>query len=739
MERDLRGMTIAGRYRIERLLARGGMGTTYVAVDERAFERRVVIKVPDALRSDDARARFVNEARQIVGLEHPHIVTALDVGTIDDDDTTPFIAMAYKGGGDLGQRIAASGGVQSPQEVASWLTDIADALDVVHEHHVLHRDVKPGNILFDRPGPNAEPFLADFGIAKALEGEMMVHTHTGEHLGSPKYMPPETWFGTPGPAFDQYSLACVAFEALAGTLPHTADNALALAMEKNAKPARPLTDVAPHVPAAAAAALMRGLDRDPAQRFQSCSELARAFVGGLTAPANQARSATSAESAAVPPPTGPAGAAHIGKPPDGRSTPPDGATLDVKDFIDARPVGSSHPRVLLLCGALLFVVGYDTQAFASVVPAIARGFGLDRATVRDVFIGGQLGLMCGALLLGSLADRLGRKRVILISTIAFGVCTLATVGVRGATSLLGLEFLTGVGLGGALPSAIALTADFSSRRRRATIVMAMLCGLPVGTALGGVIAAALFQSFGWHAVFVAGGVLPLVLLPILAVSLPESVLEGRDAGTPMKQHMFSAGHGAVTLLFWAILSANLMSLSMLSNGLPIVLRETQHASAATLALILGLPSAGGIAGALVLGPLIDRRSFRALGLMYLGAALLVGATGYAGSWTLASALVVFCTGFCLVGSEIAATALAAIYYPAPMRATGVGWMLGIGRTGAIAASIIAGPLLSERIPGELFFLAAAIPVVGASLAAFAISRLTAVVDRTESHGVAAAG
>jgi hypothetical protein len=283
MERDLRGMTIAGRYRIERLLARGGMGTTYVAVDERAFDRRVVIKVPDALRSDDARARFVNEARQIIGLQHPHIVTALDVGTVDSDDTTPFIAMAYMGGGDLGQRIAASGGVQSPEEVASWLGDIGEALDLVHEHHVLHRDVKPGNILFDRAGPNGEPFLADFGIAKALEGEMMVHTHTGEHLGSPKYMPPETWFGTPGPGFDQYSLACVAYEALAGTLPHTADNALALAMEKNAKPARPLTEVAPHVPVAAAAALMRGLEKDPAQRFQSCSELARAFVQGLTA------------------------------------------------------------------------------------------------------------------------------------------------------------------------------------------------------------------------------------------------------------------------------------------------------------------------------------------------------------------------------------------------------------------------------------------------------------------------
>jgi len=769
MERDLRGMTIAGRYRIERLLARGGMGTTYIAVDERAFERRVVIKVPDALRSDDARARFVNEARQIVGLEHPHIVTALDVGTVDSDDTTPFIAMAYKAGGDLGQRIAASGGVQSPEEVASWLTDIADALDVVHEHHVLHRDVKPGNILFDRPGPNAEPFLADFGIAKALEGEMMVHTHTGEHLGSPKYMPPETWFGTPGPAFDQYSLACVAYEALSGTLPHTADNALALAMEKNAKPARPLTEVAAHVPAAAAAALMRGLEKDPAQRFQSCRELARTFAAGLSAPGNQARSVPPVEFAAPPPPIAPAGAAPIAKRPDDRSAPPDGATFDVEDFIDARPVGPLQARVLLLCGALLFVVGYDTQAFASVVPAISRDLGLEHAALRDVFIAGQVGLMLGALLLGSLADRLGRKRVILISTIAFGVCTLATVAARSASILVALRFLTGLGLGGAMPSAISLTAEFSPRRRRATIVMAMFCGFSAGAALGGVIAASLVRMFGWPPVFLVGGVLALVLVPVLGVSLPESVrflaLRGtadnavreivrriapdapasytaslsagdvRFPGTPIGQ-LFSAGRAAVTLFFCAIFFAGSMGLSVLSSSLTLVLPNSLSASA-SVALILGLLSVGGVAGALALGPLIDRRSFGALGLMYLGGAVSAAAIGYTAHSTFASALLVFSAGFCVVAGESAASALAAIYYPTAIRSTGVGWTLGIGRMGSMVGSLIIGMLLSYG--PELLFVAAAIPIAGASLAAFAISRVTAVAHRTESRGVAAAG
>ena len=740
MERDLRGMTIAGRYRVERLLARGGMGTTYLAVDERAFERRVVIKVPDMLRSDDARARFVNEARQIIGLQHPHIVTALDVGTVDADDTTPFIAMAYMGGGDLAQRIAASGGVQSPDEVASWLTDVADALDLVHEHHVLHRDVKPGNILFDRAGPNGQPFLADFGIAKALEGEMMVHTHTGEHLGSPKYMPPETWFGTPGPAFDQYSLACVAYEALAGTLPHTADNPLALAMEKNAKPARPLLEIAPHVPAAAAAALMRGLEKDPGQRFQSCRELARAFGVGLTAPGD-ASSARPPEPAAAQRQTEPAGTAHGAEPTEKRTAPPQAGVLDVDDVTDAQGVGSSYARVLLLCAAVLFVDGYDTQSFASATSAVAQGLGLNHAAFRNVFIAEQTGLVLGTVVLGAVADRMGRKRVIMISTIAFGICTLMTGGARSLISLLALRFLAGLGLGGAMPSAIALTAEFSPQRRRASIVMAMLCGLSAGAAAGGVMAAALVQTFGAPPVFLLGGVLPLVLTAVLAVSLPESARPARDArfaGSPIA-HLFSTGRGAVTLLFCAIFFAGSTGLSVVSSVLPLVLTNSLHTSTATVALILALLPTGGVAGALALGRLFDRRSFGPLGLMYAAGAVAVGAIGYVTHSTSASALLVSCAGFCIVAGQIAATALAAVYYPTSARSTGVGWTLGSGQMGLALGSFVLGTLLSSVPSLPFLFAGAAIPVAAASLAAFAISRVTGVAHRTESRAVAAGG
>jgi MFS transporter, AAHS family, 4-hydroxybenzoate transporter len=435
--------------------------------------------------------------------------------------------------------------------------------------------------------------------------------------------------------------------------------------------------------------------------------------------------------------------------------PTNNVTLDVAAFIDARPVGSFQVRVLLLCAAVLFIDGYDTQAIGYVAPVLMRDLGIARAALGPVFSSGLFGLMLGALLLGPIADRVGRKRVILISTIAFGLCTLATMAARDVNSLLALRFLTGLGLGGAMPNAIALTAEFSPHRRRATMVMAMFCGFSVGAALGGVIAAALMPAHGWQAVFFVGGVLPIALAPLLAVSLPESVRflalrgtaddavrlllqrlasetpvpagarfgvrEDRLAGTPVA-HLFSDGRGAVTVLFWVVFFTSLLDLYLLSNWLPTVLTDG-GASISTAALIGALLQVGGVLGAFVLGSVIDRFSFRALALTYLGAALSVAAIGYASHATVPAALVVFCAGFCIVGGQIAANALAANYYPTPIRSTGVGWALGIGRIGSIVGPLIGGVLLSRRMGAELLFLGAAMPVAGACLAAFAINRL----------------
>ena len=183
---------------------------------------------------------------------------------------------------------------------------------------------------------------------------------------------------------------------------------------------------------------------------------------------------------------------------------------------------------------MLFLDGFDTQAIGYVAPALAKEWGLTKAALGPVFSAGLFGLMIGALLFGPLADRIGRKKIIIFSTLAFGIGTLATAFVHDVNALLAIRFLTGLGLGGAMPNAVAMTSEFNPRRRRATMVMIMFCGFSVGAALGGFLAAALIPHFGWRSVFVVGGVVPLLLAPILALRLPESVrflvLTGRAPG-----------------------------------------------------------------------------------------------------------------------------------------------------------------------------------------------------------------
>src|SRR3979411_165962 len=201
-----------------------------------------------------------------------------------------------------------------------------------------------------------------------------------------------------------------------------------------------------------------------------------------------------------------------------------GASLvDVAGFIDQQRVGGFQLKLLLTCAAVLFLDGFDTTAIGYVAPSLAKEWGLTKGALGPVFSAGLFGLMIGALTLGPLADRIGRKKIIILSTLAFGLGTLATAFIQDVNTLLAIRFLTGLGLGGAMPNTVAMTSEFSPRRRRATMVMIMFCGFSVGAALGGFLAAGLIPQFGWRSVFVVGGVAPLVLVPILALRLPESV------------------------------------------------------------------------------------------------------------------------------------------------------------------------------------------------------------------------
>jgi MFS transporter, AAHS family, 4-hydroxybenzoate transporter len=430
-------------------------------------------------------------------------------------------------------------------------------------------------------------------------------------------------------------------------------------------------------------------------------------------------------------------------------------TVDVAVFIDAQPVGAFQVKLLLTCATVLFLDGFDTTAIGYVAPALAKQWNLGRGALGPVFSAGLFGLMIGALLFGPLADRIGRKKIIIFSTLAFGVGTLVTAFVNDINTLLVIRFLAGLGLGGAMPNTIALTSEFSPHRRRATMVMVMFVGFSIGAAAGGFLAAALIPQFGWRSVFVVGGVAPLLLAPILAWRLPESVrflaltghadarvgqllarVNGKTVfanathfavnepalkGIPV-QHLFRDGRTLATLLLWVVFFMSLLDLYFLSNWLPTVLNDL-GASIAAAAVISTMLQIGGVVGTFVLGSVIDRFSFRALALVYFVGVFAVGAIGQFGHSAILVGTAIFVAGFCIVGGQIAANALAAGFYPTSVRSTGVGWALGVGRIGSIVGPSVGGVLLSLKWNAGELFMTAAVAALCAALAAFWLGRL----------------
>ena len=274
---DLKGRVLEDRYHVERQLGAGGMGTVWLAED-RKFDggRPVVIKMPhpEILLREGFRERFEQEIKSLVSLELSGVVRVLDVGRFGE---TPFCVLQYLRGGSLSLRY---GERQSPEQVLSWLVPVARILDRIHRRGVVHRDIKPDNILFDDEG---DVYVADFGIAKAVGSSDTGLTMTGQTPGTPKYMAPECATSTPlSPAYDQYALAVMVYESLAGCLPHQGDSAIELLTSRQIHPARPLIEVAPQSSAALSAVLDRALVQEPGGRHASCLAFAQAFAGAST-------------------------------------------------------------------------------------------------------------------------------------------------------------------------------------------------------------------------------------------------------------------------------------------------------------------------------------------------------------------------------------------------------------------------------------------------------------------------
>ncbi len=432
---------------------------------------------------------------------------------------------------------------------------------------------------------------------------------------------------------------------------------------------------------------------------------------------------------------------------------------ELQALIDVAPIGKMQWRVVICCFLVVMMDGFDTAAIGFIAPAIRDHWQLTAGDLAPLFGAGLLGLTAGALLCGPLSDRLGRKRVIEWCVALFGLFSLLSAFSPNLEALIILRFLTGLGLGGAMPNTITMTSEYLPARRRGALVTLMFCGFTLGSALGGIVSAQLVAVIGWHGILVLGGVLPIVLFFALLAVLPESPrwlvrrqrpqAEIRRTVSAMTgeryddaefwldepaatqkgsiSQLFAGRQLTITLMLWVVFFMSLLIIYLLSSWMPTLLNhrdiDLQHASWVTAAF-----QVGGTLGALMLGVLMDKfNPFWVLAVSYALGAVCIVMIGLSENGLWMMALAIFGTGIGISGSQVGLNALTATLYPTQSRATGVSWSNAIGRCGAIVGSVSGGVMMAMNFSFDTLFFVIAVP---AAISAVVLTLLTLVVRQS---------
>ncbi len=428
--------------------------------------------------------------------------------------------------------------------------------------------------------------------------------------------------------------------------------------------------------------------------------------------------------------------------------------MTVNDIIDSRPVSRFQAMTILLCGLVLLLDGFDTQAMGFLVPPIAEELGIPLPAFGPVLSAGLFGLMLGAMGSGPIADRWGRKWAIIVSSLVFGSFSLLTPQANTVGELVALRFLTGLGLGGAMPNVVALASEYAPKRLQPILVTLIFVGMGGGAVLASLVGGALIPIWGWRSVFYVGGILPIALALLLVKLLPESVrfltVRGGDprrvhaimqriapdlgntplAPTPANRHtgvavkhLFTEGRAMGTLLLWVPFFMNLLILYFILSWLPSLLRQAGMPVTAGITAVLSF-SIGGIVGTILQGPLMKALGvfpailgefIASLGLVILAAQIFANFP--------VMMTVTFVLGVTVQGAQAGINALSAMYYPTVIRSTGVGWALGVGRIGSIIGPFIGGLMLAAQWTPQQIFMAGAVPALCAAAAVLASVKL----------------
>jgi MFS transporter, AAHS family, 4-hydroxybenzoate transporter len=419
------------------------------------------------------------------------------------------------------------------------------------------------------------------------------------------------------------------------------------------------------------------------------------------------------------------------------------AVSAVETALENQRIGSLQIRVIALCTLIQICDGYDINSIAWSVPSLIDTWHLPPPVFTTAFLWSSIGILIGALSAGPIGDRVGRKPLLVVSLLIFGLASLASAFAPSLLILTVTRFFTGLGIGGAFPGAASLAGDYAPHRRRALLIMASFTGAPLGGFVGGQIVAALLPHFGWPVIFVLGGTFPLILVPVLLLWLPESPrflaskqnLSPRDAAflkrldidpeqghyvdiaqdNPVKM-LFGRGYLLQTLLMWVIFFCSLLNLFLFGYWMPTVFKLIGMAPAQAV-FASSLRDCGAIVAVFYLGWAIDRVGpERSLALHYALGAVFIAMIALVALPYALLLVMTFLAGMTIIGSQTGANATCGKLYPARMRTSGLGWALGIGRLGGIAAPLLGGYLLSLGLPPTEIFLCACVFAVIAAMA-----------------------
>ncbi|MFT4022044.1 MAG: MFS transporter [Acinetobacter sp.] len=440
--------------------------------------------------------------------------------------------------------------------------------------------------------------------------------------------------------------------------------------------------------------------------------------------------------------------------------------IDAQALINDSPVSPYQWMIAAICFGIVFLDGIDTAAMGFIAPALAQDWGIDRSQLGPVMSAALGGMIIGALVSGPLADRFGRKTVLSLSMLIFGGFTIACAYSNTLDMLVIFRFLTGIGLGAAMPNATTLFSEYCPHRIRSLLVTCMFCGYNLGMAIGGFLSSWLIPKFGWHSLFLFGGWSPLILMLVVIVFLPESyrflIVRGdkpekvrqilqRIAPTkvqgvtefyvPEEQKekvekknvfsmLFSTHYVKGTFLLWVTYFMGLVVIYLLTSWLPTLMRES-GASMERAAFIGGLFQFGGVLSALFIGWAMDKfNPNRIVAAFYFAAGLFAFTVGQSLNHPTLLAILVLCAGIAINGAQSSMPVLSARYYPTQCRATGVAWMLGVGRFGAVFGAWIGAVLLGQNWSFSSILSLLLIPTTAAAIAIF-VKSLVAHTDATE--------